>query len=473
METFYEVMRRQGISRRSLLKYCSLTATSLGLGPAFVPQIAHAMETKPRTPVLWLHGLECTCCSESFIRSAHPLAKDVVLSMISLDYDDTLMAAAGHQAEAILEEIMRKYKGNYILAVEGNPPLNQDGMSCIIGGKPFIEQLRHVAKDAKAIISWGSCASWGCVQAAKPNPTRATPVHKVIFDKPIIKVPGCPPIAEVMTGVITYMLTFDRIPELDRQGRPKMFYSQRIHDKCYRRPHFDAGQFVEAWDDESARKGYCLYKMGCKGPTTYNACSTVQWNEGTSFPIKAGHGCIGCSEDGFWDKGSFYNRLTDIHQFGIEANADRIGATAAGVVGAAAVAHAAASAIKRAAQHKAESKSADTAERLRDSLDDVGGPDVRETITLDTGLGPAVIVHRVPGVEQHREGGPLALQLQAFVPEPGTGRMLLLTLASPSPHGWPTHQLLFAHLVASAQSAPDSIPDSDCDDSYENRTYRV
>jgi len=136
METFYEVMRRQGISRRSFLKYCSLTATSLGLGPAFVPQIAHAMETKPRTPVLWLHGLECTCCSESFIRSAHPLAKDVVLSMISLDYDDTLMAAAGHQAEAILEEVMTKYKGNYILAVEGNPPLNQDGMSCIIGAGP-------------------------------------------------------------------------------------------------------------------------------------------------------------------------------------------------------------------------------------------------------------------------------------------------------------------------------------------------
>jgi len=205
-----------------------------------------------------------------------------------------------------------------------------------------------VAKDAKAIIAWGSCASWGCVQAAKPNPTQATPIHKVITDKPIIKVPGCPPIPEVMTGVITYMLTFDRVPELDRQGRPKMFYSQRIHDKCYRRPHFDAGQFVEAWDDESARKGYCLYKVGCKGPTTYNACSTVQWNEGTSFPIKAGHGCIGCSEDGFWDKGSFYDRLTDIHAFGIEANADQIGATAAGVVGAAVAAHAAISVAKRA-----------------------------------------------------------------------------------------------------------------------------
>ena len=311
-----------------------------GLG-GFVPQIAHAMETKPRTPVIWLQGLECTCCSESFIRSAHPLAKDVVLSMLSLDYDDTLMAAAGHQAEQQLEEIKKKYKGNYILAVEGNPPLNEDGMFCISGGRPFVEILKETAADAKAVIAWGACASWGCVQAAKPNPTRATPIHKVITGKPIIKVPGCPPIAEVMTGVVTYMLTFDRIPELDRQGRPKMFYGQRIHDKCYRRPHFDAGQFVEPGTTKRARKGYCLYKMGCKGPTTYNACSTVRWNDGVSFPIQSGHGCIGCSEDGFWDKGSFYDRVTDIKQFGVEANADKVGGAAAAVVGAAVAAHAA------------------------------------------------------------------------------------------------------------------------------------
>lgn len=351
-ETFYEVMRRQGITRRSFVKFCSLTATALGLAPSFAGKIAHAMETKPRTPVLWLHGLECTCCSESFIRSAHPLVSDVVLSMISLDYDDLIMASAGHQAEAILEEITHNYKGNYILAVEGNPPLNQEGMSCIIGGRPFLEQLQEVAKDCKAIISWGSCASWGCVQAARPNPTQATPIHQVIRDKPIIKVPGCPPIAEVMTGVLTYMLTFERIPQLDRQGRPVMFYGQRIHDKCYRRPHFDAGQFVEEWDDEGARKGYCLYKVGCKGPTTYNACSTVRWNNGVSFPIQSGHGCIGCSEDGFWDKGSFYQHVTDTHVFGVEANADKVGLGAVGVVGAAIGAHAAYSAVHRAKQRQ-------------------------------------------------------------------------------------------------------------------------
>jgi hydrogenase small subunit len=348
-QTFYEVFRQQGISRRSFNKFCALTAASLGLGPGFAPQIAHAMETKRRTPVIWLNGLECTCCSESFIRSSHPLVSDVVLSMLSLDYSEVLMAAAGHQAEAALQETLRDNAGEYILAVEGNPPLNEDGMFCIVGGRPFIEQLKEMASGAKAVVAWGSCASNGCVQAAKPNPTRATPIHKVIHDKPIIKIPGCPPIAEVMTGVLTYMLTFDQIPPLDRLGRPKMFYGQRIHDKCYRRPHFDAGQFVETWDDENARKGYCLYKMGCRGPTTYNACSTVGWNDGVSFPIQSGHGCIGCSEENFWDNGPFYSRLAQINTpLGVEADADSIGLGATAVVGATIAAHAAASALHRA-----------------------------------------------------------------------------------------------------------------------------
>lgn len=345
-ETFYDVMRRQGITRRSFLKFCSLTAAGLGLGPEYVGRIAHALETKPRTPVIWLHGLECTCCTESFIRSGHPLASDAVLSMISLDYDDTIMAAAGHQAEEILEQTIEKYAGNYILACEGNPPLNQDGMSCMPGGRPYVEKLRHAAERCKAIISWGSCASWGCVQAARPNPTRATPIHKIIHDKPIIKVPGCPPIAEVMTGVITYMVTFDRLPELDRQGRPKMFYSQRLHDKCYRRPHFDAGQFVEKFDDEGARKGYCLYKVGCKGPTTYNACSTLEWNGGLSWPVKSGHGCLGCAEDDFWDKGSFYSPVTNLNVMGgVEADANQIGAALAGAAAVGVAAHAVASVV--------------------------------------------------------------------------------------------------------------------------------
>jgi len=362
-QTYYESMRRQGISRRSFLKFCSLTAASLGLGDAGAQQIMQAMQTKPRTPVIWLEGLECTCCSESFIRSAHPLVKDVVLSMVSLDYHMTLAAAAGSQLRESAHQTIEKYKGNYILAVEGNPPLGEDGMYCIYYGRPFVEVLREYAKHAKAIVSWGSCASWGCVQAAKPNPTRAVPVHKVITDKPVIKVPGCPPIAEVMTAVLTYILTFDRLPELDAQGRPKMFYSQRIHDKCYRRPNFDAGQFVEKFDDAGARMGYCLYKVGCKGPVTYNACSALRWNDGLSFPIQSGHGCIGCSEEDFWDKGGFYDHLTTLKVpglNGVEGTADRIGLTALAAAGVAVAAHAAVSAIKQARSTSSNDKLAET-----------------------------------------------------------------------------------------------------------------
>ncbi len=351
-ETNYEIMRRAGVSRRSFLKFCSLTAASLGLGPAGAADIQHAMENKPRTPVIWLHGLECTCCSESFIRSYHPLVKDIILSMISLAYDDTLMVAAGQQDHEALEAVIEKENGNYILACEGSPPLGEDGIFCMPAGKTFLSKLLHVAKGAKAVIAWGSCASWGCINTAKPNPTQSVDITKVILDKPIIRVPGCPPIPEVMSGVITYMLTYDRLPPVDAQLRPKMFYGQRIHDKCYRRAHFDAGQFVEKFDDMGAKLGYCLYKVGCRGPVSYSSCSAIRWNEALSWPVESGHPCIACTEADYFDKGSFYaheaNVLPPSWGLGIQSTADRIGLAALGVVGAAVAVHIAASAVARA-----------------------------------------------------------------------------------------------------------------------------
>jgi hydrogenase small subunit len=327
--TTYEVLSAHGVTRRAFMKFVTMTAAALGLESSMIPDIVHAFETKPRIPVLWLHGLECTCCSESFIRSSHPMLQDVVLNMISLDYDETLQAASGFQAEEIRRKIMKDYAGEYILAVEGNAPTKDFGVYCTIGGQSFLNILKETAENAKAVVAWGSCASFGCVQAAHPNPTGATPVHKIITNKPVINVPGCPPIAEVMTGVLTYVLTFGQLPELDRESRPKMFYAQRIHDKCYRRSFFDAGQYVEQWDDEGARKGWCLYKMGCRGPATFNSCSTFKWNNGVSFPIGSGHGCIGCSEEKFWDNGPFYQRLGNIDIPGVESTPEEIGKVAA------------------------------------------------------------------------------------------------------------------------------------------------
>lgn len=344
--SIWRAMEAKGYNRREFLYFCGMAVAAAGIQSSAFGQVVDAFEKKPRPPVVWLHFQECTCCSESFIRSSHPIVADVIFDTLSLDYTETLMAASGFQAEKARDDVMKNNKGKYILLVEGSVPLEEDGAYCTIGGRSAKDILKEAADGAAAVIAWGSCASHGCIQAAKPNPTSATPIHKLI-NKPVINVPGCPPIAEVMTGVVTHILLFGKIPELDSQGRPKEFYSRRVHDTCYRRPYYDAGLFVESWDDDGARKGFCLYKMGCRGPVTYNACSVTKWNGNLSYPIQSGHGCIGCSEQDFWDNGPFYQHLSTFPGFGIESTADTIGATAAVAAGGAVALHAISSNIRK------------------------------------------------------------------------------------------------------------------------------
>lgn len=346
-ETFYEAVRRSGLSRRGFLRFCATTAAYLGLESSALPQVVKALETQKRPPIYWLNFAACSCCSESIIKSSHPLAGDALLGVISMDYMETIQAAAGHQAEEIARNGMKENFGNYILAVEGSVPTADGGIYCTVGGVTALESLQAAAKGAKAILCVGSCSSFGCVTVAKPNPTGCQPVHKLITDKPIINIPGCPPIPEVIMGTIVHLVTFGTLPVLDRLQRPRVFYGQRIHDKCYRRAFFDAGMYVENFDDEGARKGWCLYKVGCRGPVTYNACSVTKWNDATSFPIQSGHPCLGCSEPDYWDRNPLYQHVAGVPLPGL-ANADTLGGVFAGGVAAATVLHLAASTIKKA-----------------------------------------------------------------------------------------------------------------------------
>lgn len=359
-ETHYDVMRRNGIKRRDFLKYCLMTAAALGLPATMAPRIAQALESKPRLPVIWIEGLSCSCCTESFIRSAHPLAKDIVLNMISLDYNNVLMVASGQQAEEAFLDAINTNKGNYILAVEGNAPFGNEGMFCIDAGRPWLDKLLTGAENAKAVVAWGTCACWGCIQAARPNPTSVKPIADIIKNKPIVKIPGCPPIPDVMSALVTYILAFDRLPELDSQGRFAAFYGQHVHDQCVRRSHFDAGEFVEAWDDEGYKKGYCLYKMGCRGPTTFNACPNTRWNDGVSYPIESGHPCLGCSEQGYFDNGSFYSRIDGVPLLGTMETAQNVAAATVGVIGGAVALHAAASVAFHLHEKRQEEAAVDT-----------------------------------------------------------------------------------------------------------------
>jgi hydrogenase small subunit len=229
-----------------------------------------------------------------------------VLNTITIEYHETLSAAAGHQVEQAKEDAMKKYAGKYVLVVEGSIPTDNDGVYCTIGGRTSVDLLKEAAKGAAAIIATGNCASFGGIPKARPSPTGAKGVWELVTDKPVVNIPGCPAIPEATTGTIAHFVVFGTLPELDALHRPKTFYAQTIHDRCLRRPFYEAGKFAESFDDEGARKGYCLYKLGCKGPTTYNACASIKWDQGLSFPVQSGHPCLGCSEPNFWDGGGFY-----------------------------------------------------------------------------------------------------------------------------------------------------------------------
>jgi len=304
-----EYLQMQGVSRRGFLKFCSATASMMALPPSAVAQVAEALATARRPSVIWLSFQECTGCTESLTRSHAPTVESLIFDAISLDYHHTLQAAAGHGAEAAREAAMEENKGEYILVVDGSIPNGNNGYSTI-AGISNLDMLKEAAEHCFAIVAVGTCAAFGGLPNAQPNPTGAVSVSEIIKDKPIINVSGCPPIPVVITGVLSHFLTFGTIPELDALGRPAAFFGQNIHDRCYRRPFYERGQFAETFDDEGARKGWCLYKLGCKGPITYNACATLKWNQGTGFPIQAGHGCIGCSEPQFWDKGGFYEPIS-------------------------------------------------------------------------------------------------------------------------------------------------------------------
>jgi hydrogenase small subunit len=330
-----DFLRSRGVTRRDFLSFCTSTAALMGLPAAMTPRIAAALERARRPSVIWLPFQECTGCTESITRAHGATLESLIFEAISLDYQHTLQAAAGDAAERAREQAMKENHGRYLLIVDGSIPTGNPGFSTI-AGHDNLTMLKEAAEGAAAIVALGTCAAYGGIPGAAPNPTGAVPVGEIVKDKPIINVPGCPPIPVVITGVLVQYLTFGKLPELDGLGRPKAFYGQTIHDRCYRRPFYERGQFAETFDDEGAKAGWCLYKLGCKGPTTYNACATVKWNNGTSFPIEAGHGCIGCSEPGFWDKGGLYQPLST----GNWGNARTVG-TAIGVGAALGIASAA------------------------------------------------------------------------------------------------------------------------------------
>lgn len=332
-----EPLNQKGVSRRDFMKFCTAMAAMLSLPASFVPKIAEALSGK-KPYLIWLEFQDCAADTEALLRATKPPVGQIVLDIFSVDYHETIMAPAGHQAEKSLMDVVKNHKGEYFVIVEGSIPVKDDGVYCCIGGRSAVDIAKEVCGNALATIAVGTCAAYGGIPAALPNPTGAVSVKKAVPNAKVINLPGCPVNAENITATIVHYLTLGTLPLTDKLGRPYFAYGKRIHDNCERRAHYDAGQFVRTWGDDGHRKGWCLYEMGCKGPETFHNCPTVKYNEGTSWPVQAGHGCLGCSEPNFWDTMSpFYKRLPSVPGFGVESTADKIGvglaaATAAGLL---------------------------------------------------------------------------------------------------------------------------------------------
>jgi hydrogenase small subunit len=337
---FLEELERRGVSRRNFLGFCSVMATALALPKTVGAKIATAIKETDRPVLVWLEFQDCAGNTESFLRASRPAVADIVLDTLSVNYHETIMAAAGHQAEEALAATVRDYKGKYIAVVEGSIPTGADGAYCTIGGKSALQIAREVCGDAMMTIAVGTCATFGGLPAAAPNPTGALSVADAVPGvKNLVNLSACPMNVENLTALVVYYLTFKQLPALDRYRRPLYAYGKTIHDNCERRAHYNAGQYVEAWGDEGHRTGYCLYKMGCKGPVAFQNCPVVRWNEGTNWPIGCGHPCIGCSEPNFWDSMTpFYQHLDSVPGFQ-STSIDRVGLLATAGVAAAFATH--------------------------------------------------------------------------------------------------------------------------------------
>jgi len=309
-KAFYEKLEKKGISRRDFMKYCTFLTATMGLSSSFIPKIAEVFAApKQRPPVIWLHFAECTGCSEGLLRSTYPYPDDLILDILSVEYHETIMAAAGQQAEANLHDAVKKYNGKFICVVEGAIATKYNGAYGKIGDRTFLEIAKDVCPKSAAVICIGTCSSYGGIQAAKPNPGGYKGVGDALGIK-TVNIPGCPPNPVNFVGTVVNYLLLGKLPALDELGRPLFAYGKTIHDQCPRRSHFEDGDFVTEFGSKEAAMGYCLYKMGCKGPDTYNNCPIAKFNEGTSWPVEAGHPCLGCSEPDFWDNMSpFYEEM--------------------------------------------------------------------------------------------------------------------------------------------------------------------
>ena len=306
---FDSILASRGVTRRDFMKLAGAVAVAAGLTELAAPRVAQALEesvigaTKGDLyPVIWIEGASCTGCTESFAQVETPDVATVVLDLISLNYSETLSAAAGHSVEEAKAQTIEA--GNYILVYEGAVLEAWGGNALRVAGEVGTTALVDAAKSATAVVALGSCAVNGGWCAAHPNPSNAMGVQEYLkkadVEATVVNVPGCPANPEWLMSVLVDVVVMKDpsllLARLNDMAMPNDIFGQTIHDNCERRGHFENGEFVYEFGSEEEAKGYCLYPLGCRGPQTKSNCGVTLWNNRRSWCVQSGAPCIGCCE---------------------------------------------------------------------------------------------------------------------------------------------------------------------------------
>ena len=209
-----------------------------GAADSAAAQIARAIADEPRSPCcVWLEFQDCAGNTESFLRASRPTAAEVVLDVLSVDYHETIMAAAGIQAE---ENLRHDRQGTSPAATSRSSrarsrPAPTARTARSVGARRSTSP-REVCGNAAATIAIGTCAAFGGLPAAAPNPTGALGVADAVPGvKNLINLSACPANVENLTALLVYYLTFKRWPPLD-QLPPSALRLRQVDSRQLRAP---------------------------------------------------------------------------------------------------------------------------------------------------------------------------------------------------------------------------------------------
>lgn len=316
------------LSRREFLKFIVKGAVLGNFIQLITPplQQAYAQGEIKKLPVIMIEAGTCTGDSISLENTWTPTISDILYNITDWRYDPLMMQTYGDQAHQVLLDTYNQKTNEYVLIVQGAMLRAEGGTYNHIAmedGKMItgIELVRRLGLKAKHVVAVGHCASYGGPVAGHPNPTQAAGVQNILPEKRVINVSGCPAHPDWITGTLLHLALYGE-PELEKFGRPKMFYQETVHNRCPRRRYYDQGIFASNIGQKE-----CLYRVGCKGPVTYADCPIRRWNDHYNWPIGCNSPCIGCTEPGYPDlMEPFTSHAPDIpFPGGSRASTDQIG----------------------------------------------------------------------------------------------------------------------------------------------------